>query len=124
MWNVEGSREERGIFKFKRPFSKVMLSVASVVTPPPSLPQFRDGKRVLECLKKSGRIANQCMDKMVQTQLLVELLNVYMLFYEKGDDQVRESTEQSWYDRWPGNEVVVPTIEYIVPGWGEGFYCM
>ena len=29
------------------------------------------------------------MDKMVQTQLLVELLNVYMLFYEKGDDQVR-----------------------------------
>ena len=46
---------------------------------------------MLECLKKSGRIASQCMDKMVQTQLLVELLNVYMLFYEKGDDQVRRS---------------------------------
>lgn len=98
----EGSREGGGgIFKFESPFSKVMLSVASVVPPLPSLPQFRDGKRVLECLKKSGRIANQCMDKMVLTQLLVELLNVYMLFYEKGDDQVRESTEQSWYDRCP-----------------------
>ena len=29
------------------------------------------------------------MDKTVQVQLLVEMLDVYMLFYEKGDDQVR-----------------------------------
>lgn len=52
--------------------------------------QCRDGRRVMECLKKSGRIANQCMDKVVQVQLLVELLNTYILFYEKGNEQVRE----------------------------------
>ena len=42
----------------------------------------------MECLKKSSRIASQCMEKLVQVQLLVELLNIYMLFYEKGNDQV------------------------------------
>ena len=42
----------------------------------------------MECLKKSGRIANQSMDTMVQTQLLVELLNAYMLFLEKGNMDV------------------------------------
>ena len=41
-----------------------------------------------ECLKKCGRITNQCMDKVVQVQLLVEILNFYMLFYEKGSNQV------------------------------------
>lgn len=42
----------------------------------------------MECLKKSGRIANQCMDVVVQVQLLVELLNVYILFSEKGNNEV------------------------------------
>ena len=50
--------------------------------------QCKDPKRVLECLKKAGRIAQQCMDTSVQVQLLVELLNTYMLFYEKGNEQV------------------------------------
>ena len=50
--------------------------------------QLREGKRVLECLKKSGRIANQCMDDNVKVQLFVELLTYYMHFYEKGDNQV------------------------------------
>ena len=43
---------------------------------------------MLECLKKAGRIAQQCMDTSVQVQLLVELLNTYILFYEKGNEQV------------------------------------
>ncbi len=51
--------------------------------------QCLNGKRVAECLKKSGRIANQCMDKSVQIQLLVELLNLYMYFHEKEASQVR-----------------------------------
>ena len=34
---------------------------------------------MLECLKKAGRIAQQCMDTSVQVQLLVELLNTYIL---------------------------------------------
>ncbi|CAI8048665.1 Vacuolar protein sorting-associated protein 35 [Geodia barretti] len=49
--------------------------------------ECKDPKRVLECLKKAGRIAPQCMDTSVQVQLLVELLNTYMLFYEKGNEQ-------------------------------------
>jgi vacuolar protein sorting-associated protein 35 len=49
--------------------------------------ECKEPKRVLECLKKAGRIAQQCMDTSVQVQLLVELLNTYMLFYEKGNDQ-------------------------------------
>lgn len=50
--------------------------------------QIHDGKRVVECLKKGVRIASQCMDMSVQTQLFVELLNHYLYFYEKGNDQV------------------------------------
>nr|CAD7394670.1 unnamed protein product [Timema cristinae] len=50
--------------------------------------EMHDGKRVLECLKKGVRIANQCMDPSVQVQLFVELLNHYIYFYEKGNDQV------------------------------------
>lgn len=51
--------------------------------------QFRDSKRVVECLKKAGRIASQCMDTNVQVQLLVELVNTYSLFFEKGNTEVR-----------------------------------
>lgn len=49
---------------------------------------MHDGKRVLECLKKSLRIANQCMDNSVQVQLFVEILDHYIHVYEKGNDQV------------------------------------
>lgn len=51
-------------------------------------PQVHDGKRVMECLKKGLRIAHQCMDSTVQVQLFCELLNHYIYFYEKGNDQV------------------------------------
>ena len=50
--------------------------------------QMHDGKRVVECLKKGLRIANQCMDSSVQVQLFIEILNHYIYFYEKGNDQV------------------------------------
>ena len=52
---------------------------------------MHDGKRVAECLKKGVKIANQCMDSSVQVQLFVELLNHYIYFYEKGNDQVNIS---------------------------------
>jgi vacuolar protein sorting-associated protein 35 len=54
--------------------------------------KMHDGKRVLECLKKGVRIGNQCMDPSVQVQLFVELLNHYIYFYEKENDQVRAQT--------------------------------
>lgn len=50
--------------------------------------EVKDGKRVLECLKRGVRFAKQCMDISVQVQLFVELLNHYIFFYEKGNDQV------------------------------------
>lgn len=50
--------------------------------------EMREGKRVLECLKKGVRIGNQCMDPSVQVQLFVELLNHYIYFYEKDNEQV------------------------------------
>nr|XP_002740147.1 PREDICTED: vacuolar protein sorting-associated protein 35 [Saccoglossus kowalevskii] len=50
--------------------------------------EIQDGKRVMECLKKSLRIANQCMDNSVQVQLFVEILNRYIYFYERGNDAV------------------------------------
>ncbi|XP_066152348.1 vacuolar protein sorting-associated protein 35 isoform X1 [Euwallacea fornicatus] len=50
--------------------------------------EARDGKRVVECLKKGLRIAKQCMDVSVQVQLFVELLNHYVYFLEKGNEQV------------------------------------
>lgn len=53
--------------------------------------EMRDGKRVVECLKKAGRIANQCMDKSVQVQLFVEILNSHIYFYEKGCSEIEVS---------------------------------
>ncbi|BES91758.1 vacuolar protein sorting [Nesidiocoris tenuis] len=50
--------------------------------------ELQDGKRVVDCLKKGVRIANQCMDLLVQTQLYVELFNHYVYFYEKGNEHV------------------------------------
>ena len=38
--------------------------------------------QVVDCLKKSLKIARQCMDAGVQVQLLVEILNHYVHFYE------------------------------------------
>lgn len=50
--------------------------------------EMRDKKRVVECLKKALKIANQVMDPGVQAQLFVELLNHCIYFYEKGCDSV------------------------------------
>ena len=50
---------------------------------------MHDGKRVMECLKKGLRIANQCMDSSVKVQLFDEILNHYLYFFEKGNDQVK-----------------------------------
>ena len=54
--------------------------------------QIRDGKRVMECLKKALKIANQCMDPSLQVQLFIEILNRYICFYERENDAVRNHT--------------------------------
>ena len=70
-----------------------------VTTDEGSFQEFHDGKRVMECLKKAGRIANQCMDKVVQSQLLVDLMNVYSLFREKGNTEVSSSFLKQLIDK-------------------------
>ncbi|XP_037068040.1 vacuolar protein sorting-associated protein 35-like [Pollicipes pollicipes] len=50
--------------------------------------ELRDGKRVLECLKKGLRVASQCMDPSVQCQLMVELINSYFYFYSQGNKEI------------------------------------
>uniref|UniRef100_UPI00358FEED2 vacuolar protein sorting-associated protein 35 n=1 Tax=Myxine glutinosa TaxID=7769 RepID=UPI00358FEED2 len=50
--------------------------------------ELHDSKRVMDCLKKAVKIANQCMDASLQVQLFIEILNRYVFFYEKGNDAV------------------------------------
>ncbi|XP_045897939.1 vacuolar protein sorting-associated protein 35 [Micropterus dolomieu] len=50
--------------------------------------EIRDGKRVMECLKKALKIAHQCMDPSLQVQLFIEILNRYVCFYERENDAV------------------------------------
>eukprot|EP01135_Chromosphaera_perkinsii_P010494 Nk52_evm4s2152 gene=Nk52_evmTU4s2152 len=47
-----------------------------------------DGKRVLECLQKSLKIADTCMDPAVNVSLFVEILNRYLYYFEKHNECV------------------------------------
>ncbi|KAJ9098972.1 hypothetical protein QFC19_006196 [Naganishia cerealis] len=44
---------------------------------------FRDGKRVLECLQKSLRIASSCIDEVQSVQLYVAALDQYLYYFEQ-----------------------------------------
>lgn len=44
---------------------------------------YRDEKRVLECLQKALKIADSVMDASGSIELLVEILEKYLWFYEK-----------------------------------------
>ncbi|KAL7424760.1 retromer complex subunit Vps35 [Cryptotrichosporon argae] len=49
---------------------------------------YRDGKRVLECLQKSLRIASSCIDELTSVQLYVDALDRYVYYFEQGVDAV------------------------------------
>lgn len=49
----------------------------------------RDGKRVLECLQKSLRIASSCFEEVVSVQLYVDALDKYLYYFEHGVAEVR-----------------------------------
>ncbi|KAL0252612.1 hypothetical protein I308_102004 [Cryptococcus tetragattii IND107] len=51
-------------------------------------PPFRDGKRVLECLQKSLRIASSCIDEITSVQLYVDALDRYVYYFEQGVEAV------------------------------------
>lgn len=56
--------------------------------------ELKDGKKVLDCIKRSGKFAQQCMEEVVQAQLFVELLNSCILFAHKGNDEVASTLTQ------------------------------
>lgn len=49
---------------------------------------YKNGKRVLECLQKSLKIADTCMDASMNVHLFVEILNEYLYYFESGCDAV------------------------------------
>jgi len=49
---------------------------------------LRNGQRVLECLQKSLKIADACVDTQAQLQLFVEILNEYLFFFKNNVEQV------------------------------------
>lgn len=49
---------------------------------------YRDGKRVLECLQRSLRVADACMDSVVSIELFVEILNRCLYYFIHGCDDV------------------------------------
>eukprot|EP01116_Phalansterium_solitarium_P025591 TRINITY_DN9862_c0_g2_i1.p1 TRINITY_DN9862_c0_g2~~TRINITY_DN9862_c0_g2_i1.p1 ORF type:complete len:802 (-),score=347.22 TRINITY_DN9862_c0_g2_i1:1227-3578(-) len=49
---------------------------------------YRDGKRVLECLQKSLKIADGCMDQAMNVHLFLEILNEYLYYFENKNEAV------------------------------------
>ena len=45
---------------------------------------YRDAKRLLECLQKSLKIADACLDSLINAQLFVEILNWYVYWFDLG----------------------------------------
>jgi len=50
--------------------------------------EFKNGKRVLECLQKALKIADTCMDSSMNVQLFVEILNEFLYFFESNCENV------------------------------------
>ena len=50
--------------------------------------QFKDSKRVLECLQKSLRVADSCMDPYLSLKLFIEILNRCLIFNIYVDDNL------------------------------------
>eukprot|EP00053_Salpingoeca_punica_P015548 m.143665 g.143665 ORF g.143665 m.143665 type:complete len:783 (+) comp16744_c0_seq1:183-2531(+) len=51
----------------------------------------RDGKQVLQCLQRAGKVANNIVDVEVQVPLFIEILDNYILCMQKGVEQVSAS---------------------------------
>ncbi|KAM0747958.1 vacuolar protein sorting-associated protein 35 [Meredithblackwellia eburnea MCA 4105] len=49
---------------------------------------FRDGKRVLECLQKSLRIATSSIDELTSVQLYCDALDQYLYYFERGVEAI------------------------------------
>jgi len=50
--------------------------------------EYKNGKRVLECLQKALKIADACMESSMNVHLFIEILNQYLYYFESGCDAV------------------------------------
>ncbi|KAL2164839.1 hypothetical protein VTH06DRAFT_135 [Thermothelomyces fergusii] len=49
---------------------------------------YRDGKRVLECLQRSLRVADSCMETATSIELFVEILDRYAYYFDQKNESV------------------------------------
>lgn len=63
--------------------------------------------RVLECLQKSLKIADSCMDTVTNEMLFLELLNQYVYYYEQGNELVSHD-----YDDYKAIPYSLYSIDY------------
>jgi len=54
--------------------------------------QYKDGKRVLECLQRSLKIAGTSMDASTNVNLFVEIINEYLYYFENNNTDVPAKT--------------------------------
>lgn len=50
--------------------------------------ELRDGKQVLKCLQKALKVANSCVEPLVQCTLFVEIFNNFLVYYERSCEEV------------------------------------
>ena len=55
---------------------------------PPTHPLVHDGRRVLECLQKTLRIANGCIDEHATLEIFCHALSKYLYYFEQGVEAV------------------------------------
>lgn len=48
-----------------------------------------DGRRVLECLQRSLRVAGNCFEEIVSLQLYCDALDQYIYYFERDVEEVR-----------------------------------
>jgi len=75
----------------KRPQQATAVLMASHLwwqTPTDDAPYVRNGRRVLECLQKTLRIADACMDPHASLEMLCNALSKYIYYFELGVDTV------------------------------------
>jgi vacuolar protein sorting-associated protein 35 len=51
--------------------------------------EYKDGKRVLECLQRSLKIAGLSMDATTNVNLFVEILNEYLYYFDNKNTEVQ-----------------------------------
>ncbi|TPX64175.1 hypothetical protein CcCBS67573_g08474 [Chytriomyces confervae] len=71
---------------------------------------YRDGKKVLECLQKSLKVADSVLEVSVNTELFVEIFEQYVWFYENGNEWINVSYLNSLIELIQSNVVTTASV--------------